>query len=100
MRIILAALFFAAGIGLAAPGTAGAAPANGAAIANALKDTSLVETVACRRVCNWRRCWTTCRRPAPVFVAPPIIVPPVYVAPVCRSVRVCDWRGCWWRRIC
>jgi hypothetical protein len=97
MRLILAAMLIAFGIGMLTPQTASAAPANGAAISNALEATSMVDNVACRRVCNWRGCWTRCWRSAPVYIAPA----PVYrIAPACRSVRVCDWRGCWWTRRC
>jgi hypothetical protein len=98
MRSFLIALLMIAGVPLAATQGASAAPASGMPIANALTqfDTSLAEPVACRRVCNWRGCWTRCSGPA--VVAPPIYVAPA--VPVCRSVRVCDWRGCFWRRRC
>jgi len=99
MRSFLIALLMIAGVSLAATQGASAAPASGMPIANALTqfDTSLAEPVACRRVCNWRGCFTRCSG-APVFVAPPVVVAPG--RPVCRSVRVCDWRGCFWRRRC
>lgn len=103
MKSLLAAMILALGGALLVPQAASAAPANGAAIANALDATSALDTVACRRVCDWRGCWTSCTRPrAPIYIAPaPIVVPPVIVpAPVCRSVRVCNWRRCWWTRRC
>jgi hypothetical protein len=99
MRSVLIALLMVVGLSLAATQGASAAPASGAPIANALEQTgkSLAEPVACRRVCNWRGCWTKCSGPR--YVAPVVVVPRV-VGPVCRSVRVCDWRGCFWRRRC
>lgn len=99
MRTFLIALLMVTGLSLAATQGAAAAPASGAPIANALEQTgkSLAEPVACRRVCNWRGCWTKCS--GPVYVAPVVVAPRV-VGPVCRSVRVCDWRGCFWRKRC
>ncbi len=98
MRSFLIALLMIAGVSLAATQGASAAPASGMPIANALTqfNRSMAEPVACRRVCNWRGCWTKCSGPA--YVAPPVYVAPA--VPVCRSVRVCDWRGCFWRRRC
>lgn len=101
MRSVLIALLMVVGLSLAATQGASAAPASGAPIANALEQTgkSLAEPVACRRVCNWRGCWTKCSGPR-VVVPGAVIVAPRVVGPVCRSVRVCDWRGCFWRRRC
>ena len=45
MRVILAAVIVAAGVGMLASSGASAAPANGAAIANASAQTSTVQSV-------------------------------------------------------
>ena len=99
MRSLLIALLMIAGLSLAATQGASAAPANGLPIANALSqfDNTQAQPVQCRRVCNWRGCFTRCYG-GPAYVAPPLYVAPV--GPVCRSIRVCDWRGCFWRRRC
>jgi hypothetical protein len=97
MRTILIAMLMIAGVSLAATHDASAAAASGAPIANALTQfgNTQAEPVACRRVCDWRGCFTRCWG-GPAYIA----APPIAVVPACRSIRVCDWRGCFWRQRC
>lgn len=97
MRRILIATLIALGLGLSGMPTASAAPISGSAInATIIKESGMVQDVACWRQCNrWGRCWTRCNG-GPVIINP---VVPLVSGCAFGSHRVCNrWGRCW--RVC